>query len=74
MVVVGETQMSTPQFQAALAAAALRLSRSTPGVPLPVLHDAMLEGALIALQFSMAQVQFEREELGRQRDAANLPN
>ena len=66
--------MTPAQLKSALAAAALRLSRTTPGVPLAVLHDAMLKGALIALQFSVAQVQFEREELGRQRDAANLPN
>ena len=66
--------MSTPQLQSDLAAAALRLSRSTPGVPLPVLHDAMLEGALLALKFSITEVKFEREELAHQRDAANLPN
>ena len=66
--------MTPDQLKSDLAAAALRLSRSTPGVPLPVLHDAMLEGALLALQFAIAEVKFEREELGRQRDAANLPN
>ena len=66
--------MTPAQLKSALAAAALRLSRTMPGVPLSLLHMAVLEGAELALQFSMAQVQFEREELGRQRDAANLPN
>ena len=66
--------MSTPQFQAALAAAALRLSRTMPGVPLAGIHGAVLEGAELALQFAAAAVKFEREELAHQRDAANLPN
>ena len=66
--------MSTPQFQAALAAAALRLSRTMPGVSLSLLHMAVLEGADLALNFSIAEVKFEREELARQRDAANFPN
>ena len=66
--------MTRAQLQSALAAAALRLSRSTPGVPLAVLHDAALEGALLALQFAAAEVEFEREELAHERDAANFPN
>ena len=66
--------MSTPQFQAALAAAALRLSRTMPGVPLAGIHGAVLEGADLALKFSIAEVKFEREELARERDRANLPN
>ena len=66
--------MTTAQFQAQLAAAALRMSRTTPGVPLAVLHFAVLEGADLALKFSAAQVKLEREELARERDVANLPN
>ena len=66
--------MTPAQLKSALAAAALRLSRSTPGVMPEVLHIAVLEGAELALQFAAAAVKFEREELARQRDAANLPN
>ena len=66
--------MTPAQLKSALAAAALRLSRTTPGVPLAVIHIAVLEGADLALQFSAAEVKFEREELAHQRDTANLPN
>ncbi|MEY4940751.1 MAG: hypothetical protein RIQ93_2486 [Verrucomicrobiota bacterium] len=66
--------MTPDQLKSALAAAALRLSRTTPGVMPEVIHIAALEGAELALQFAAAVDQFEREELGRQRDAANLPN
>ena len=66
--------MTTAQLQAALAAAVLKMSLATPGVSPAVLHEALLAGADLALQFSAAEVKFEREELSRQRDAANLPN
>ena len=66
--------MTTTQLQAALAAAALRQSLATPGVSPAVLHEALLAGADLALQFSAAAIKFEREELRRHRDAANLPN
>ena len=66
--------MTPAQLKSALAAAALRLSRSTPGVSLSLLHMAVLEGADLALKFSAAEVKFEREELAHQRDTANLPN
>ena len=61
--------MSTQQLSSALAAAALRLSRTMPGVPLAGIH-----GADLALKFSIAEVKFEREELALERDRANHPN
>ena len=66
--------MTTEQFQSELAAEALRMSRSTPGVSLETIHGAMKIGADLALKFSAELVKFEREELALQRNKSNLPN
>ena len=66
--------MTPEQFQADLAAAALRMSRTTPGVMPEVIRDAMIFGADLALKYAASAVKSEREELALQRDRANLPH
>ena len=66
--------MTPEQFQSDLAAAALLMSRSTPGVPLDAIRDAMTIGADLALKYAADVVKLEREQLALQRDKSNLPN
>jgi len=45
--------MTTEQFQADLAAAAMLMSRTTPGVKLETIHDAMIIGADMGMKYVM---------------------
>jgi hypothetical protein len=66
--------MTTEQFQADLAAAALRMSRSTPGVSLDVIHDAMIIGADMGMACVQEFWKANHEEIADYRRVTNLPN
>ena len=65
--------MTTEQFQADLAAAALLMSRNTPGVSLSVISDAMIIGADLGMAYVMEFWREKHEELNEQRQKTNLP-
>ena len=66
--------MTTEKFQSDLANAALLMSRSTPGVKLEVIHDAMIIGADLGMAYVMEFWQVNHEELNEYRRVTNLPN
>ena len=66
--------MTTEQFQADLAAAAMLMSRTTPGVKLETIHDAMIIGADMGMKYVMEFWQVNHEELNEYRRVTNLPN
>ena len=66
--------MTSGQFQADLAAAALRMSRSTPGVSLDVIRDAMIVGSDLGMAFVSEFWRAQHAELDAQRKTTNLPN
>jgi len=65
--------MTPEKFQSELAAAALLMSRSTPGVPLDAIRDAMTIGADLGMKYVMEFWREKHEELNAQRQKTNLP-
>ena len=66
--------MTNEQFQSELASAALRVSRSTPGVSPGVIHYAVIQGADLGMAYVSEFWRVQHEELEAWRKVTNLPN